>query len=138
MDLDPTYKDHMGDPLLRMTIDWHDNERKMVEFAIAKGVELAHAMGAKEIAAGAAYGHYDTRRYQSTHVQGGTIMGRSPETSVVNTYGQHWQAPNLFVMGASMFPNNGSANPTPSVLAFTYRTADAVIGRYLKKPGMLA
>ena len=40
-------------------------------------------------------------------------------------------------MGASMFPNNGSANPTPTVLAFTYRTADAVIDRYLKKPGPL-
>jgi gluconate 2-dehydrogenase alpha chain len=137
MDLDPTYKDHLGDPLLRLTLDWRDNERKMVEFAIAKGVELARAMGAKEVSPGAPYGAYDARRYQSTHVQGGTIMGASPERSVVNTFGQHWQAPNLFVMGASMFANNGSANPTPTVLAFTYRTADAVIDRYLKHPGTL-
>ena len=137
MDLDPTYKDHLGDPLIRMTIDWQDNERKMVDFAIAKGVELARAMGAKEIAPSAPYGHYDTRRYQSTHVQGGTIMGKSPEASVVNTYGQHWQAPNLFVMGASMFANNGASNPTPTVIALTYRTADAVVERYVKKPGML-
>ena len=106
--------------------------------AITKGVELARAMSPKEIVPGSPYGHYDTRRYQSTHVQGGTIMGKSPEQSVVNTYGQHWQAPNLFVMGASMFPNNGAANPTPSVIAFTYRTADAIVDRYLKKPGMLA
>ena len=49
MDLDPRYKDHLGDPLLRMTLDWQENERKMVEFAIAKAVELARAMGAKEI-----------------------------------------------------------------------------------------
>ena len=138
MDLDPSYKDHLGDPLLRMTIDWKDNERKMVEFAIAKGVELARAMGAKEVVPAPPYGHYDTRRYQSTHVQGGTIMGKSPEHSVVNTYGQHWQASNLFVLGASMFANNGSANPTPSVLAFTYRTADALVDRYLKHPGRLA
>jgi len=137
MDLDPTYKDHLGDPLVRMTIDWRDNERKMAEFAVGKGVEMARAMGAKEINPGPVYGHYDARRYQSTHIQGGTIMGLSPEHSVVNTYGQHWQAPNLFVMGASQFPNNGSANPTPSVLAFTYRTADAVIDRYLKNPGAL-
>ncbi len=137
MDLDPTYKDHLGDPLLRMTIDWTDNERKMVEYGIAKGVELAKAMGAKEISPGAQYEHYDTRRYQTTHVQGGTIMGVSPERSVVNTYGQHWQAPNLFVLGASMFANNGSANPTPTVLALTYRTADAVIERYLKHPAPL-
>jgi gluconate 2-dehydrogenase alpha chain len=137
MDLDPTYKDHLGDPLIRMTIDWKDNERKMVDFVIAKGVEIARAMGAKEINPAAPYGHYDTRRYQSTHVQGGTIMGKSPEHSVVNSYGQHWQAPNLFVMGASMFANNGSSNPTPTVLALTYRTADAVVERYVKKPGLL-
>ena len=137
-DLDPTYKDHLGDPLIRMTIDWNENEREVVKFAIAKGVEIAKAMGAKEIVPSAPYGHYDTRRYQSTHVQGGTIMGKSPEHSVVNTFGQHWQASNLFVMGASQFANNGSANPTPSVIAFTYRTADAVIDRYLKHPGKLA
>jgi gluconate 2-dehydrogenase alpha chain len=137
MDLDPTYKDNLGDPLLRMTIDWQDNERKMVDFAIAKGVELAHAMGAKEVVPGSSYGHYDTRRYQTTHVQGGTIMGKSPEHSVVNTYGQHWQASNLFIMGASMFASNGSANPTPTLLALTYRTADAIVNRYLKSPGSL-
>jgi gluconate 2-dehydrogenase alpha chain len=50
----------------------------------------------------------------------------------------HWQASNLFVLGASTFPNLGSANPTPTVLALTYRTADAIVDRYLKKPGMLA
>ncbi len=139
MDLDPTYfKDQLGDPLLRTDhMSWHDNERKMVEFAVAKGLELARAMGAKEIAPGPAYGRYDARRYQSTHIQGGTIMGVSPEHSVVNTYGQHWQADNLFILGASMFPNNGSANPTPTVLAFTYRTADAIVERYLTKPGQL-
>ena len=128
--LDPTYKDHLGDPLLRLTLDWRDNERQMVKFFIAKGTEIAKAMGAKEVISGAEYGHYDARRYQSTHVQGGTIMGASPEASVVNTYGQHWQAPNLFVLGASQFPNNGSANPTPTVIAFTYRTADAIVDRY--------
>ncbi len=48
-DLDPTYKNPLGDPLLRMTINWQDNERKMVEFMNAKMVELARAMGAKEV-----------------------------------------------------------------------------------------
>lgn len=137
MDLDPTYKDNLGDPLVRMTLDWRDNERKMAEFAIQKGVEIARAMGAKEIKPGAPYGHYDVTRYQSTHVQGGAIMGASPETSVVNPYLQHWQIPNLFVLGASSFPQNPSANPTPTLLALAYRTADAVVDRYLKKPGPL-
>ena len=82
MDLDPTYKDHLGDPLLRMTIDWRDNERKMAEFVTPKAVELARAMGAKDITPFAGYGSYDATRYQTTHVQGGTIMGGSPERSV--------------------------------------------------------
>jgi gluconate 2-dehydrogenase alpha chain len=138
MDLDPSYKDHLGDPLLRLTIDWHDNEREMVKYASAKGAEIAKAMGPKEIVAQPPFGHYDTRRYQSTHVQGGTIMGKSPEGSVVNTWGQHWQAQNLFVIGASTMPCQGAANPTPTVLALAYRTVDAVIDRYLKKPGSLA
>ena len=137
-DLDPTYKDFAGDPLLRMTVDWQDNERKMAEFGTAKGVEIARAMGAKEINPFPGYGHYDVRRYQSTHVQGGTIMAASPERGVVNPYLQHWQIPNLFVLGGSTFPNQGSANPTPTILAFTYRTTDAIVDRYLKKPGVLS
>jgi gluconate 2-dehydrogenase alpha chain len=56
----------------------------------------------------------------------------------VNTYGQHWDASNLFVLGASTFPNSGSSNPTPTILALTYRSADAIVDKYLKKPGMLA
>lgn len=137
MDLDPVYKDHLGDPLLRLTLDWRDNERNMAEFATQKAVELAHAMGAKEVSPFPGSKHYDATRYQSSHIQGGAIMGASPERSVVNSYLQHWQAPNLFILGASSFPQNAAANPTPTILAQTLRTADAVIDRYLKNPGPL-
>jgi gluconate 2-dehydrogenase alpha chain len=101
-------------------------------------VEIAHAMGAKEVNVFPGLRNYDARRYQSTHVQGGTILGSSPESSVVNTYGQHWQAENLFVLGGSLFPSAGAANPTPTILAMTYRTADAVAERYVKRPGALS
>jgi gluconate 2-dehydrogenase alpha chain len=138
MDLDPTYRDHFGDALLRLTLDWQDNERKMVEFIIPKAVEIARAMGAKEINPFRGYSHYDTTVYQSTHLQGGTIMGASPEHSVVNPYLQHWQMPNLFILGGSTFPQQASANPTPTILALTYRTADALVDRYLKHPAPLA
>jgi choline dehydrogenase-like flavoprotein len=47
MDLDPMYKDHLGDPLLRLMLDWRDNERRMAEFAIPKAAEIARTMGAK-------------------------------------------------------------------------------------------
>jgi len=137
LDLDPTYKDHWGDPLLRLTIDWRDNERKMAEFARQKAVEIAHAMGAKEINPCVPLTHYDASRYQSSHVQGGAIMGTSPDHSVVNPYLQHWQTPNLFILGASSFPQNAAANPTPTILAQALRTADAIVDRYLKNPTAL-
>jgi gluconate 2-dehydrogenase alpha chain len=138
MDLDPTYKNGLGDPLLRLTLDWRDNERRMAEFAASKTTEIAHAMGAKEVTPFPGLRNYDATRNQSTHIQGGTIMGSSPDRSVVNPYLQHWQFPNLFVLGASAFPQNASANPTPTILALTYRTADAIVNRYLRNPAPLA
>jgi len=138
MDLDSSYKDKLGDPLLRLTLDWRDNERNMADFATPKAVEIARAMGAEEINPFSGLRQYDATRYQSTHVQGGTIMGNSPTHSVVNPFLQHWQLPNLFILGGSTFPQNASANPTPTILALTYRTADALVNRYLKNPGPLA
>jgi len=138
MDLDPVYKDHFGDPLLRLTLDWRENERKMADYVIAKAVELAREMGAKEVTPFSGLRSYDGTRYQSSHIQGGVIMGSSSERSVVNPYLQHWQLSNLFVLGASSFPQNASANPTPTILALTYRTGDAIVNRYLKNPGALA
>jgi gluconate 2-dehydrogenase alpha chain len=81
---------------------------------------------------------YSVTYYQSTHIQGGVIMGVSPETSVVNPWLQHWPAPNLFVIGGSAFPQNASGNPTLIILALAYRAADALVDRYLKRPGPLA
>ena len=46
--------------------------------------------------------------------------------------------PNLLALDGSTFPNQGVANPTPMILAFTCRAADAIVDRYLKKPGMLS
>jgi gluconate 2-dehydrogenase alpha chain len=138
MDLDPSYKDHNGDPLIRMTIDWRDNERHMVEFATGKAVEIARAMGAKETTPYSGLRRYEGTRYQSTQIRGGTIMGTSPEVSVVNTYLQHWRASNLFVLGGSTIPQGDSIGPTLTLMALTLRTADAVVNRYLKKPGALA
>jgi gluconate 2-dehydrogenase alpha chain len=137
-DLDPLYKDSLGDPLLRLTMNWQENERRMAEFATGKAVEIGRTMGAKDIKPFPGLRDYDATRYQSTHVQGGAIMGTSPDRSVVNSYLQHWQANNLFILGASAFPQNSSANPTLTLLALVLRTADALVDRYLKHPGPLA
>jgi gluconate 2-dehydrogenase alpha chain len=138
LDLDPTYRDDHGDPLLRMTIDWNDNERNMLRFLTVKMEEVCRAMGAREVVTQPLPRRYDVITYKSTHLQGGTIMGTSPATSVLNTWLQHWQMSNLFVLGGSSFPQNPSGNPTLTILAQTLRTSDAIVDRYLKRPGPLA
>jgi gluconate 2-dehydrogenase alpha chain len=65
-------------------------------------------------------------------------MGTDPKTTVVNRYLQAWDAHNLFVMGASVFPQNAGYNPTGTVGALAYWSANAITNRYIKSPGPLA
>jgi gluconate 2-dehydrogenase alpha chain len=76
------------------------------------------------------------RRYQTTHIVGGTIMGADPRTSVVSPHLQHWDAGNLFVVGASVYPHNAGYNPTGPLAALALRLGDDLL-RYLKHPTRL-
>jgi gluconate 2-dehydrogenase alpha chain len=137
LDLDPTYRDAWGQPLLRMTFDFPQNDLKMAAYLTAKGVEIGKAMGAKQVAGNPRKGPYTTQQYQSTHNTGGAVMGDNPKTSVVNRYSQSWDVPNVFVIGASNYPQNASWNPTGTLGALTYWTIDAIKNKYLKNPGRL-
>lgn len=138
-DLDPTYKDAFGNPVLRITFNWTDNERKMVRYVAEEALtRIATEMGGAIINVGDTVGDYSIVPYQSTHVCGGTVMGSSPDTSVVNKYGQCWDASNLFVLGASNFPQNAGYNPTGTVGALAFHAADAIVTKYLPNPGMIA
>jgi gluconate 2-dehydrogenase alpha chain len=139
LDLDPVYKDRLGRPLMRMTFDFHDNELKMSANLTERLAEIARAMDPAEIAASPRKGPYTMTTYQTTHNTGGTVMGADPATSVVNRYCQSWDVHNVFVPGgASVFPQNHGYNPTDTVGALAYWAADAITGRYLKNPSLLA
>ena len=71
------------------------------------------------------------------HHEGGTRMGSDPKTSVVNRYGQSWDVPNLFIVGSSTFPTMSGFNPTLTIQALAYMTADAIVNRYRNRPGPL-
>jgi gluconate 2-dehydrogenase alpha chain len=138
LDLDPTYKDAWGLPLLRMTFDFPENDLKMSAYVTGKAMEIARAMGGRQVAGGPRRGPYTITQYQSTHNTGGTVMGNDRTNSAVNRYLQSWDVPNVFVIGASNFPQNASYNPTDTVGALAYWAADAITGKYLKQPGPLA
>jgi gluconate 2-dehydrogenase alpha chain len=137
LDLDPTYKDAWGQPLLRMTFDFPDNDIRMSQYIADKVVEIGRAMGAKTVVRGGQKRPYTTTVYQSTHNCGGAIMGDDPRTSVVNRYLQCWDVPNVFSLGAAAFPQNGTYNYTVTIGALTYWALDAIKNKYLKAPGPL-
>jgi gluconate 2-dehydrogenase alpha chain len=138
LSLDPTYRDAWGNPLLRLTFDFGENERKMNPYLVGVGEKLAKAMGASHFGSYGLPDHFDAGApYGIIHQVGGAITGSDPTNSVVNRYLQSWDVPNLFVVGASAFPQIPSFNPTGTVGALAVWTADAIKTQYLKKPGPL-
>jgi gluconate 2-dehydrogenase alpha chain len=75
--------------------------------------------------------------YQSTHITGGAIMGVDPSNSVTNRYGQVWDTPNVFVTGATLYPQNPGMNPTGPLLALAYLAGDGIVERYLRNEGQI-
>lgn len=137
LSLDPTYSDRLGRPLLRITFDFPQNDLKMAAYCTSKVSELAHTMGAREVVDHPRRGPWNSVPYQSSHVVGGFVMGADPKTSSVNKYLQTWDVPNLFVVGASAFPQNPGYNPTGTVGALAFKAAHAIRTLYLKAPGAL-
>ncbi|WP_144114132.1 GMC family oxidoreductase [Paraburkholderia sp. BCC1886] len=138
LDLDPEYKDRFGRPLLRVTFDWIENDKRSAKFMADKSEELGHAMGAKTVVRS----EPTTKPFSpmdnlSSHTTGGAIIGDDPKTSALNRYLQSWDVHNTFVVGASAFANNGGYNPTGTVGATTLWAAEAIKSQYLKSPGPL-
>jgi len=133
IDLDPSVRDAWGLPAPRITYDWRrPNEVARTEYMLAKMEEIARTMGATQVwraprGPGAPGAHHE----------GGTRMGNDPKTSVVNRYSQSWDIPNLFVIGSSTFPTMSGFNPTLTIQALAYMSAEAITNRYRKNPGPL-
>jgi gluconate 2-dehydrogenase alpha chain len=135
LDLDPTYRDSMGLPLLRITFDFHDNDYRLYRYIAQRSVEIMRAMNPDDMSVTEELIPYNIYSYQSTHNTGGAIMGTDPGTSVTNKYGQVWDTPNVFVTGAALFPQNAGLNPTGTVIALAYLAAEALKGTYFRNPG---
>ena len=133
IDLDPHIRDQWGLPAPRVTYDWRrPNEMARAKFLLAKLEEIGHAMGASRVWP-APFGN----GMPGAHHEGGTRMGSDPKDSVVNRYGQTWDIPNLFVVGSSTHPTMSGFNPTLTIQALAFMSADAIVNRYKKNPGPL-
>jgi gluconate 2-dehydrogenase alpha chain len=119
-DLDPNVKDPFGDPVLRVTSGPKSNEPRAALHAAEKMVEWFRAAGAIEISP-ARGGNGPAL---STHAHGGTRMGLNPDTSVTDAFGFVHDAPNLGMLGGSVMGTAGARNPTQTLQALAWRTAE--------------
>jgi choline dehydrogenase-like flavoprotein len=60
------------------------------------------------------------------HILGTCRMGADASTSVVDANGRSHDHPNLFIIGSSVFPTGGTANPTLTAVALTLRANRAI------------
>lgn len=63
----------------------------------------------------------------STHAYGGTGMGDNAGANVVDRWGFSHEVPNLGILGASVMGTSGARNPTQTVQALSWRTAEHLI-----------
>jgi gluconate 2-dehydrogenase alpha chain len=136
LDLDPTYKDRFG----RRWCGWLRLSRKRAEDVAVPDRPARRnraADGPRQIVKLPRTGHFNIVPYQTTRTCGGAITGTDPKTSALNRYLQSWDVHNLFVTGATNFPQNAGCNPTDTIGALTYWSLDAIHQQYLKNPGPL-
>jgi gluconate 2-dehydrogenase alpha chain len=122
LDLDPTVKDPAGVPVVRVTYSWAENERKAGAYMLGKLTKMMQAIGAREVWPSIPPIALPT----NTHCYGGTRMGTDPSASVVDEYSVSHEARNLAVMGGSTFCNTTGYNPTETIEAIAWRSAEHI------------
>jgi gluconate 2-dehydrogenase alpha chain len=119
VDLDPRAKDAWGVPLPRVTFDFHRNEQRLHRFMAQIGDEIMRATGASKVWTG--------EKERPNRWAGGARMGSDPRRSVVNGWCQTHDVPNLFIVGAPVFPTLAGYPPTATIGALSYRTAEYIL-----------
>lgn len=68
------------------------------------------------------------------HIMGTHRMGFDARSSVVDSYQQSWDHPNLYIVGCGSMPTAGTSNPTLTATALSIRTAEKMFAE-LELPG---
>jgi choline dehydrogenase-like flavoprotein len=127
-ELDPTTVDRFGIPVLRFHWDWSDHERNQSKhmqetfrsLITEMGGTVSSSMPTKEQNYGLAAGG------RIIHELGGARMGSDAKTSVLNANCQAHDVKNLFIADGAPFVSQADKNPTWTILALAWRTADYI------------
>ena len=126
LDLDPRHRDRsgLGLPVVRITYDMRDNERRLDEWMERQAAGILREMGAARTWRGPRL-----TGVCSSHDLGGCRMGEDPRSSVVDPDLQVHDTPGLYVFGGAVFPTCHGVNPTLTMWALCYRAAERLVER---------
>ncbi|MGM0944250.1 MAG: GMC oxidoreductase [Bacteroidota bacterium] len=126
--LDPDQKDEWGIPLLRVSVDYDENDEKLLRDFLEQGEEMLSKAGVTGI--------YKSDNKQAPgldiHEMGGVRMGRDPKTSLLNGFNQMHLAPNVFVTDGACMTSTGTQNPSITYMALTARAVDYAVKQLQK------
>ena len=132
-ELDPTVKDKWGIPVIRFRWKWSDHELNMAVHAKRTFTALIEAMGGSVGKHGDYKGPDSIEKPGSIiHEVGGALPGADPKRSVCNGFNQTWDVKNLFVCDGAPFASNADKNPTLTIMALAWRTADYMVDQAKK------
>ena len=126
--LDKGTKDKWGLPVLAVDCEIKDNEKKMRADMMNDAKEMLEAAGIKNVHT------FDNGYYpgMGIHEMGTARMGKDPKTSVLNSFNQVWDAPNVYVTDGACMTSASCVNPSLTYMALTARAADHAV-KELKK-----
>ena len=127
-ELDPTEKDRWGIPVLRFHWKWSDHEINQVKHMQETFRSLIREMG------GEPTGDMPSQERGYGIATGGSIihelgcvrMGATAGSSALNGWSQAWDCNNLFVTDGGPFVSQCDKNPTWTIMALAWRTADYI------------
>ena len=76
------------------------------------------------------YVTYDGKPYSfigAGHIAGTHLMGPTQAESAVDSYQRSWEHQNLFLVGCGSMPTVSTANPSLTMAALTFRTAEQIL-----------
>jgi choline dehydrogenase-like flavoprotein len=126
--LDKSKKDDWGIPLLNISVDYDDNDRKMKQDFFDQFSEMYTKAGFTNLKTS------DSKQAPGLdiHEMGGVRMGKDPKTSLLNKWNQLHGCTNVFVTDGACMTSTSTQNPSLTYMAFTARAADYAVNQ-LKK-----
>ncbi|MEM1122609.1 MAG: GMC family oxidoreductase [Bacteroidota bacterium] len=118
--LDPEQTDEWGIPLLKVNIDYDDNDEKMLQDFFEQLTDMYKKAGFTDIQT------RDTKQAPGLdiHEMGGVRMGHDPKTSLLNKWNQLHNCKNVFVTDGACMTSVATQNPSLTFCALTARAAN--------------